>query len=91
MYVFSIIDTHTVRSDGELNVLLVGSGDPRHILKTITGLRDSDTLHVRDSSLTSESVTYGIIAFMTYYHILNQCFDHVNVLMMRRVACCRFG
>ncbi|XP_067291514.1 dynein axonemal assembly factor 3-like [Pseudorasbora parva] len=36
----------TVRSDGELNVLLVGSGDPRHILKTITGLRDSDTLHV---------------------------------------------
>lgn len=35
-----------VRSDGELNVLLVGSGDPRHILKTITGLTDSDTLHV---------------------------------------------
>ncbi|XP_048030248.1 dynein axonemal assembly factor 3-like [Megalobrama amblycephala] len=37
---------NTVRSDGELNVLLVGSGDPRHILKTINGLRDSDTLHV---------------------------------------------
>ncbi|XP_051737433.1 dynein axonemal assembly factor 3-like isoform X1 [Ctenopharyngodon idella] len=37
---------NTVRSHGELNVLLVGSGDPRHILKTITGLRDSDTLHV---------------------------------------------
>ncbi|XP_067234666.1 dynein axonemal assembly factor 3-like [Chanodichthys erythropterus] len=37
---------NTVRSDGELNFLLVGSGDPRHILKTITGLRDSDTLHV---------------------------------------------
>ncbi|XDV47895.1 hypothetical protein PO909_017437, partial [Leuciscus waleckii] len=37
---------NTVRSDGELNVLLVGSGDPRHILKTITGLTDSDTLHV---------------------------------------------
>ncbi|KAG1944344.1 dynein assembly factor 3, axonemal-like [Pimephales promelas] len=35
-----------VKSDGELNVLLVGSGDPRHILKTITGLTHSDTLHV---------------------------------------------
>ncbi|XP_077101451.1 dynein axonemal assembly factor 3-like [Siphateles boraxobius] len=35
-----------VRSDGELNVLLVGSGDPRHILKTITGLTHSDTLHI---------------------------------------------
>ncbi|XP_051969418.1 dynein axonemal assembly factor 3-like [Xyrauchen texanus] len=39
-------DIHTLRSRGELNILLVGSGDPRHILKTITGLRDSDTLHV---------------------------------------------
>ncbi|XP_051537998.1 dynein axonemal assembly factor 3-like [Myxocyprinus asiaticus] len=39
-------DIHTLRSHGELNILLVGSGDPRHILKTITGLRDSDTLHV---------------------------------------------
>lgn len=39
-------DTHRVRPHGELNVLLVGSGDPRHILKTITGLTHSDTLHV---------------------------------------------
>ncbi|XP_027016812.2 dynein axonemal assembly factor 3 [Tachysurus fulvidraco] len=34
------------RQQTELNVLLVGSSDPRHILKTISGLRDSDTLHV---------------------------------------------
>jgi len=56
-----------VKSDGELNVLLVGSGDPRHILKTITGLTHSDTLHVCDSSLTSDSVNVYriIIAFMT--------------------------
>uniref|UniRef100_A0A8C2C3A0 Dynein axonemal assembly factor 3 n=1 Tax=Cyprinus carpio TaxID=7962 RepID=A0A8C2C3A0_CYPCA len=39
-------DTHRVRLHGELNVLLVGSADPRHILKTITGLTDSDTLHI---------------------------------------------
>ncbi|XP_021420940.2 dynein assembly factor 3, axonemal [Oncorhynchus mykiss] len=34
------------RQEGEVNVLLVGSGDPRHILKTIAGLRDTDTLHI---------------------------------------------
>ncbi|KAJ8245843.1 hypothetical protein GJAV_G00260900 [Gymnothorax javanicus] len=34
------------RRNGEWNVLLVGSADPRHILKTISGLRDSETLHV---------------------------------------------
>ncbi|KAK2855426.1 hypothetical protein Q7C36_007295 [Tachysurus vachellii] len=34
------------RQQTELNVLLVGSSDPRHILKTISGLGDSDTLHV---------------------------------------------
>ncbi|KAF4095608.1 dynein axonemal assembly factor 3 [Onychostoma macrolepis] len=39
-------DTHGVRPHGELNILLVGSADPRHILKTITGLMDTDTLHV---------------------------------------------
>ncbi|XP_026114279.1 dynein assembly factor 3, axonemal [Carassius auratus] len=39
-------DTHRERPHGELNILLVGSADPRHILKTITGLTDSDTLHV---------------------------------------------
>ncbi|CAL9699040.1 unnamed protein product [Knipowitschia caucasica] len=30
----------------EVNVLLVGSGDPRHILKTIAGLPDKHSLHV---------------------------------------------
>ncbi|KAM9837955.1 dynein axonemal assembly factor 3 [Aulostomus maculatus] len=35
-----------VRQKGEVNVLLVGSADPRHILKTIAGLGDEDSLHV---------------------------------------------
>uniref|UniRef100_A0A672KT83 Dynein axonemal assembly factor 3 n=1 Tax=Sinocyclocheilus grahami TaxID=75366 RepID=A0A672KT83_SINGR len=39
-------DTLRVRPHGELNILLVGSADPRHILKTITGLTDTHTLHV---------------------------------------------
>lgn len=34
------------RHEGEVNVLLVGSGDPRHILKTIADLPDKDSLHV---------------------------------------------
>ncbi|XP_035255691.1 dynein assembly factor 3, axonemal-like isoform X2 [Anguilla anguilla] len=34
------------RPQGKQNILLVGSGDPRHILKTIAGLKDTDTLHV---------------------------------------------
>ncbi|KAG7335565.1 hypothetical protein KOW79_000258 [Hemibagrus wyckioides] len=38
--------SQTPRPQGELNVLLVGSSDPRHILKTISGLKDTDTLHV---------------------------------------------
>ncbi|KAF0025364.1 hypothetical protein F2P81_022245 [Scophthalmus maximus] len=38
--------TGPVRREGEVNVLLVGSGDPRHILKTIAGLRSEESLHV---------------------------------------------
>ncbi|XP_031417297.1 dynein axonemal assembly factor 3 [Clupea harengus] len=34
------------RQQGEVNVLLLGCADPRHILKTIAGLKDSDTLSV---------------------------------------------
>ncbi|TMS21809.1 Synaptotagmin-1 [Larimichthys crocea] len=35
-----------VRVKGEVNVLVIGSGDPRHILKTIAGLQDEESLHV---------------------------------------------
>lgn len=34
------------RLEGEVNVLLVGSADPRHILKTLAGLQDTESLHV---------------------------------------------
>ncbi|KAG7507583.1 hypothetical protein JOB18_038793 [Solea senegalensis] len=34
------------RQGEEVNVLLVGSGDPRHILKTISGLQNEQSLHV---------------------------------------------
>uniref|UniRef100_A0A3P8SLY9 Dynein axonemal assembly factor 3 n=1 Tax=Amphiprion percula TaxID=161767 RepID=A0A3P8SLY9_AMPPE len=39
-------DLLPVRYEGEANVLLIGSGDPRHILKTIAGLQDTQSLHV---------------------------------------------
>ncbi|XP_074518881.1 dynein axonemal assembly factor 3 [Halichoeres trimaculatus] len=35
-----------MKLEGETNVLLVGSGDPRHILKTVAGLQNTDRLHV---------------------------------------------
>ncbi|KAM9716598.1 dynein axonemal assembly factor 3 [Menidia menidia] len=35
-----------VKQEGHVNVLLIGSGDPRHILKTIAGLQDKQSLHV---------------------------------------------
>ncbi|XP_019938726.2 dynein axonemal assembly factor 3 [Paralichthys olivaceus] len=35
-----------VRQEEEANVLLVGSADPRHILKTISGLRIEESVHV---------------------------------------------
>ncbi|KAI4876443.1 hypothetical protein NFI96_010328 [Prochilodus magdalenae] len=41
-----VLSADVVRPEGELNVLLVGSGDPRHILKTIAGLRENNSLHV---------------------------------------------
>ncbi|XP_017347855.1 dynein axonemal assembly factor 3 [Ictalurus punctatus] len=41
-----LLEAGMPRPQGELNVLLVGSGDPRHILKTISGLKDTDSLHV---------------------------------------------
>ncbi|KPP59926.1 hypothetical protein Z043_122111, partial [Scleropages formosus] len=34
------------RQEGDVNVLLIGSGDPRHILKTVAHLGDTDTLHI---------------------------------------------
>ncbi|KAJ8399945.1 hypothetical protein AAFF_G00406750 [Aldrovandia affinis] len=41
-----LLNAGSLKQHGKLNILLVGSGDPRHILKTITGLKDTDTLHV---------------------------------------------
>nr|XP_057917359.1 dynein axonemal assembly factor 3-like [Doryrhamphus excisus] len=41
-----LINTGPVRGEGEVNLLLVGSGDPRHILKTIASLKEDDVLHV---------------------------------------------
>ncbi|XP_029978478.1 dynein assembly factor 3, axonemal [Sphaeramia orbicularis] len=41
-----LLSTGPVRPEGEVNILLVGSGDPRHILKTTAGLQDKDSLHV---------------------------------------------
>lgn len=40
-----------MRLEGEVNVLLVGSGDPRHILKTIAHLQNEESLHVSLSLL----------------------------------------
>lgn len=40
-----------VRLEGEVNVLLVGTGDPRHILKTIAGVQNEESLHVSLSVL----------------------------------------
>ncbi|XP_071763452.2 dynein axonemal assembly factor 3 [Centroberyx gerrardi] len=41
-----LLSTGPVRQEGGVNVLLVGSGDLRHILKTIASLRDTDSLHI---------------------------------------------
>ncbi|KAM9336464.1 dynein axonemal assembly factor 3 [Symphorus nematophorus] len=41
-----LLSTGPVRHEGEINVLLVGSGDPRHMLKTIAGLQKEENLHV---------------------------------------------
>ncbi|XP_035521159.1 dynein assembly factor 3, axonemal-like [Morone saxatilis] len=41
-----LLSTGPVTLEGEVNVLLVGSGDPRHILKTIAGLQNENSLHV---------------------------------------------
>ncbi|KAL6095122.1 dnaaf3 [Pungitius sinensis] len=41
-----LLSTGPVRPRGDIHVLLVGSGDPRHILKTISGLQNHENLHV---------------------------------------------
>ncbi|XP_037547325.1 dynein assembly factor 3, axonemal-like [Nematolebias whitei] len=42
----NLLSLGPVRFEGEINVLLIGSADPRHILKTIAGLHDKQSLHV---------------------------------------------
>lgn len=46
VYALSLFCLGPVRPEGEVNILLVGSGDPRHILKSIAGLQDKESLHV---------------------------------------------
>ncbi|XP_049916669.1 dynein axonemal assembly factor 3-like [Epinephelus moara] len=41
-----LLSTGPVRHESNVNILLAGSGDPRHILKTISSLRDEESLHV---------------------------------------------
>ncbi|KAK5850763.1 hypothetical protein PBY51_001612 [Eleginops maclovinus] len=41
-----LLSTGPVKRGRDVNVLLVGSGDTRHILKTISGLQDKERLHV---------------------------------------------
>ncbi|XP_061562227.1 dynein axonemal assembly factor 3-like [Phycodurus eques] len=41
-----LISTGPVSHEGEVNILLVGSSDPRHLLKTLANLRDEDVLNV---------------------------------------------
>ncbi|KAA0704472.1 Dynein assembly factor 3, axonemal [Triplophysa tibetana] len=63
-------DVHTVRSGGELNILLVGSGDPRHILKTLSGITESDVIRVSETE--------------TLLHMMSQMRSdaHVDVLQV---------
>ncbi|XP_054914102.1 dynein axonemal assembly factor 3-like isoform X2 [Poeciliopsis prolifica] len=42
----NLLSLGPVKSDGEMNVLLVGSGDPRHILKTIADSPVEQNLHM---------------------------------------------
>ncbi|XP_059180536.1 dynein axonemal assembly factor 3-like [Centropristis striata] len=41
-----LLSTGPMRPKGDTNVLLVGCGDPRHILKMISGLQNKESLHV---------------------------------------------
>ncbi|XP_029102790.1 dynein assembly factor 3, axonemal [Scleropages formosus] len=41
-----LLSSGPARQEGDVNVLLIGSGDPRHILKTVAHLGDTDTLHI---------------------------------------------
>lgn len=41
-----VLSPGPVRLEGEVNVLLVGSADPRHILKTMAGLQGNESLRV---------------------------------------------
>lgn len=52
-----------------MNVLLVGSGDPRHILKTIAGLQDKQSVHVSLSlfklQMANNTLSYKELLFAT--------------------------
>ncbi|KAK7919683.1 hypothetical protein WMY93_010967 [Mugilogobius chulae] len=52
----NLLATGPIQNKEETNILLVGSGDPRHILKTIAGLPDKHRLHVYVMENTMEVV-----------------------------------
>lgn len=55
--IFCFLCLGPVRQEGQANVLVIGSGDPRHILKTIAGLQNEESLHVSLSLLNYHVAT----------------------------------
>uniref|UniRef100_A0A8C5GQF4 Dynein axonemal assembly factor 3 n=1 Tax=Gouania willdenowi TaxID=441366 RepID=A0A8C5GQF4_GOUWI len=41
-----LLSTGPVKYEGDANILIVGSGDPRHILKTIAGLQEKQSVYI---------------------------------------------
>ncbi|KAF3704481.1 Dynein assembly factor 3, axonemal [Channa argus] len=63
------------RHEGHVNVLLVGSGDPRHILKTIASLQNEEHLHVWVIENSMEVVARQLL--LLYLALLPQ--EHMGI------------
>ncbi|KAM4526134.1 dynein axonemal assembly factor 3 isoform 2-T2 [Fundulus diaphanus] len=59
-----------VTFDGEVNILLVGSGDPRHILKTVAESPDKQNLHIWVIETSMEVVARQLL--LLYLTLLQQ-------------------